>query len=323
MDKKLLVTGIDFLVEWCADYIKSAEFICTSDCSEENLCKRVVGCDGILSMQTMTYPITRKIVESGNKLKFIQSAGVGFEFIDLQAATENGVVVMNMPTGTTISVAEHTVGLILACSKNLIKGYQNIIKGKWRIFDLGVELQGKVLGMIGFGKIGYEVAKRMAAFEMEILVHDPFVKEEVIKDREWEKVDLMALLKESDIVTIHCPLTKETKGLIGENALSLMKKEAILINTARGGIVDEKALFKALAEGRIKGAGLDVYENEPIGGDNPLLSLENVVLTPHMAVQTTDAVLRFMKQNGEQVERALNGTYENVLNPGVLENRKK
>nr|MDO8081042.1 hydroxyacid dehydrogenase [Candidatus Freyarchaeota archaeon] len=323
MGKKLLVTGMDFLLDWVKQHIKSAEIICTSNVSEENLSQLVKDFDGILYMQALNYPITRKIIESGKKLKFIQSAGVGYERIDLQAATDNGVVVMNMPVGTTVSVAEHTIALILACSKNLVKAHENMVKGGWRIFALGVELWKKTLGIIGFGKIGREVAKRMKAFETNILVYDPYVGKEDIEKMGGKKVDLKALMKESDIVSIHSPLTKETEGLIGEEELGLMKPTAILINTARGELVDEEALYKALKEKRISCAGLDVYRQEPINKDNLLLTLDSVVLTPHMAVQTLDAVIRMMGQNGIQVEKALNGIYENVVNPEVLKKSKK
>lgn len=318
MSKKLLVTGMDFLLDWAKQHIKSAEIVCTPNVSEENLSQLIKDFDGILYMQALTYPITRKIIESGKKLRFIQSAGVGYERIDLDAATNNRVVVMNMPTGTTVSVAEHTIALILACSKNLVKAHENMVKGGWRFLYLGVELWKKTLGIIGFGKIGREVAKRMKAFEMNILAYDPYVKKEDVEKMGGLKADLKTLLKESDIVSIHSPLTKETKGLIGQEELGLMKPSAILINTARGELVDEEALYKALKEKRIGCAGLDTYTQEPINKDNPLLTLDNVVLTPHMAVQTLDAVMRMMEQNGIQVEKALNGIYENVVNPEVL-----
>ncbi len=323
MGKKLLVTGMDFLLDWVKQHIKSAEIVCTSDVSEENLCQMVKDADGILYMQALSYPITRKIIESGKKLRFISSAGVGYERIDVKAATDNGVVVMNMPVGTTVSVAEHTIALILACAKNLVKAHENVVKGGWRLLAMGVELWNKTLGIIGFGRIGREVVKRMRGFEMNILVYDPYVKEDEIKNLGGKKVDLETLLKESDVVSIHSPLTKETEGLIGEKELGLMKPTAIMVNTARGELIDEDALIKALKERRISYAGLDVFRNEPINKDNPLLTLDNVVLTPHMAVQTFDAVVRMMNQNGIQVEKALNGIYENVVNPEVLTKMKK
>lgn len=318
MVKKLLVTGMDFLLDWAKQHIKSADIVCTSNVSEENLSKLVEDADGILYMQALNYPITRKIIESGKKLRFIQSAGVGYELIDIQAATYNGVVVMNMPFGTTISVAEHTIALILTCSKNLVKAHENVVKGGWRLPGLGVELWKKTLGIIGFGRIGREVASRMKAFEMDILVYDPYVEEEEIEKMGCKKVDLKTLLKRSDVVSLHSPLTKETEKLIGEKELGLMKRTAILINTARGELVDEEALYKALSEKRISCAGLDAFRQEPIEKGNPFLYLDNVVLTPHMAVQTLDAVMRMMNQIGIQVEKALNGTYENVVNPEVL-----
>ena len=319
MNKKLLVTGLDYLPEWCREYIKSAEITCVPDVSEENLSQQVKDCDGILYMQTMSYPITRKIIESGKKLKFIQSAGVGYELIDITAATDNKVVVMNIPAATTVSVAEHTAALILACAKNLIQIHQSTVTGQWRIGVLGIELRNKNLGIIGFGRIGQEVAKIMKGFEMNLLVYDPFVQEKDIKKLSGKKVTLDTLLKESDVVTIHAPLMKETHELINEEKLNLMKSTAILVNTARGELVDEAALYNALHDEKIRCAGLDVFREEPVNEKNPLLSLENIVLSPHMAVQTSDGVLTLMRQNGEQVEKALHEIYENVVNPEVIE----
>jgi len=319
MDKKLLVTGLDYLPEWCREYIKSAEITCVPDVSEENLSQQVKDCDGILYMQTMSYPITRKIIESGKKLKFIQSAGVGYELIDIKAAADNKVVVMNIPAATTVSVAEHTAALILACAKNLIQIHQSTVTGQWRIGVLGIELRNKNLGIIGFGRIGQEVAKIMKGFEMNLLVYDPFVQEKDIKKLSGKKVTLDTLLKESDVVTIHAPLMKETHELINEEKLNLMKSTAILVNTARGELLDEEALYNALHNEKIRCAGLDVFREEPVNEKNPLLPLENIVLSPHMAVQTSDGVLTLMRQNGEQVEKALYGIYENVVNPEVIE----
>jgi len=228
---------------------------------------------------------------------------------------------MNMPTATTASVAEHAIALMLACARNLVKSHISLLEGRWRTMELGmgVELWKKKLGIIGFGRIGREVGKRMKSFEMDLLVYDPYVKKGDVEKAGGKKVDLKALLTESDIITIHSPLTKETRGLIGEEELGLMKDTAILVNSARGELVNEKALYKALSEGRLKAAGLDVFEKEPVEKENPLLSLDNVVLTPHTAAQTSDAMMRFMRQNGEQVEKALNDVYENVVNPEVLE----
>jgi D-3-phosphoglycerate dehydrogenase len=321
---KLLVTGMDFLPEWISQHIKSAEIVCTSDVSEESLSRKVKGFDGILFMQTVShYKITKKTIESGDKLRFIQSAGVGYEQIDVDAATDHGVVVMNLPTATTVSVAEHAIALIMACAKNIVKMHKAILEGGWRTMIFGVELWNKTLGVIGFGRIGRAVAERMKPFEMKILAYDPYVRESDMKKIGCKKVDLQTLLKESDVITIHSPLTKETKGLIGEAEFGLMKNSVILVNTARGELVDEKTMIKALSERRIAYAGLDVYEKEPIEKDNPLLTLENAVLTPHSAVQNQDAMSRLMNQNGIQLEKALNGIYESVVNPDVLKKLKK
>ena len=321
--KKLLVTGMDFLPEWCANYIKSAELLFASDTSEANLSAMVKDCEGILYMQMTTYPITRRVIDAGKQLRFIQSAGVGYELIDVAAATRRNVVVMNVPAATTISVAEHTAALILACAKNLVQVHKSLLEGFWRSGGFNIELRDKTLGIIGFGRIGREVAGVMKGLGMQLLVHDPFVKEADITALGGKKVDLPMLLRESDVVTLHAPLTKETTGLINAERLNMMKESAILVNTSRGELVDEQALHKALLDERIRCAGLDVYAQEPVDPKNRLLTLENVVLTPHMAVQTSDAVLRLMKANGEQVEKALHGVYENVVNPEVLANISK
>lgn len=319
----LLVTGMDFLPEWISHQIKSTGFTCTSDVSEEALSQRVKGFEGILFLQTTShYKITRKIIESGEKLRFIQTAGVGYEQIDLEAATDNGVAVMNLPSATTTSVAEHAVSLILACAKNIVKSDRIIRSGGWRTMDFGVELQSKTLGIIGFGRIGKEIANIMRAFEMKILVYSPHLTEQAAGEMGCRKVDLQTLLRESDVISISAPLTSETRKMVGEDEFKLMKKSAILVNTARGEIVDEAALIRALRNGRISSAGLDVFEHEPIEKDNPLLALDNVVLTPHNAVMNQDAMGRLMNQVGIQVENALKGIYENVVNPGVLNKLK-
>jgi D-3-phosphoglycerate dehydrogenase len=322
--KKLLVTGMPFLPEWISQHIKSAEIVCTSDVSEEDLSRKVKGFDGLLFMQTDShYKITRKIIESADKLKFIQTGGVGYDPIDVDAATDHGIIVMNVATATTVSVAEHAIALMLACAKNIVKMHNTVLKGEWRTMEFGMELWKKTLGIIGFGRIGRAVAERMKAFGMTILVYNSHINEADVNKAGYKTADLQTLLKESDVITIHAPLTKETKRLIGEAEFSLTKNTAILVNTARGEIIDEKAMIKALSAGRIGYAGLDVFEKEPIEKNNPLLTLGNVVLTPHSAVQNQDALLRLMNQNGEQLEKALNGIYENVVNPQVLKWKKR
>ncbi|MET1159887.1 MAG: D-2-hydroxyacid dehydrogenase [Thermoprotei archaeon] len=236
--------------------------------------------------------VTRRVIEAANKLKIIVRAGVGLDNIDLDAAKEKGIEVANVPEAATNSVAELAIGLMISVLRKIAYADRMMRQGKWvKKESMGFELRGKTLGIIGMGRIGRAVARiAYHGFGMKILYYDvyraPREFEEEVRAR---YVDLETLLRESDIVSIHVPLTPETKHLINEERLKLMKKNAILINTARGAVVNTNALIKALKEGWIAGAGLDVYEEEPLPPDHPLLKLDNVVLTPHIGASTYEA----------------------------------
>jgi D-3-phosphoglycerate dehydrogenase len=249
--------------------------------------------------------VTKDVIEKGKKLKVIARAGVGLDNIDVKAANEKGIIVLNAPEALTIAVAELTLGLIV-CAWHKIPQINYCLKSKSPIEEIKKEcLAGKTIGIIGLGRIGYNVAiKAIKAFGMKAIAYDPYVPPEKAKEIGVEMVTLDELLRNSDVITIHVPLTNETKGLIGENELKLMKKNALIVNTSRGGIINEEALFNALASKRIAGAALDVFENEP-PIDLRLCKLPNVVCTPHIGAQTKEAQIEVSIMTAKKVIEAL------------------
>ena len=231
-----------------------------------------------------------KIIEKSVNLSVIGRAGVGVDNIDISAATRRGIVVMNTPDANTISAAEHTMALILALSRNVSSGHNGLSNGEWnRHMLIGTELQDKTIGIVGLGKIGREVMQRSKAFNMQILGYDPFIPDDFFREDEVEICDLEFLIKKSDFITLHIPLTNETRNLFDYNNLIKMKKEARIINVARGGIINEYDLSKVLKEKKISGAALDVFESEPLDHDSPLISAPNIILTPHLGASTREA----------------------------------
>lgn len=252
--------------------------------------------------------VSSDIISVAAKLKYIGRAGVGLDNVDLNAATEKGIIVMNTPGGNTISTAEHTLSMLLALSRNIPQANASTKKGEWlRNKFMGVELYNKTLGVIGLGRIGKEVAKRAQAFGMKILAYDPFLSQEVAKAMDIEVVELEELLKEADYLTVHTPLTDETRHLISDKEFALMKKECRVINCARGGIIDEAALVRAIKDGKISGAALDVFEQEPIDKASELLKLDNVVLTCHLGASTEEAQVNVAIEIAQCVSDALLG----------------
>lgn len=242
------------------------------------------------------------------RLGIIGVASVGLDRIDLEAATRAGVMVVNAPTGNTIAAAEHCMALMLALLRRVPAAHASVSSGEWdRSRFTGRELRGKMLGIIGFGKIGKAVARRALGFEMRILAADPYLTEEQVSEGGARLVALPELLHRSDVVTVHTPLTAQTRHLIGRAQIEAMRPGTFVLNVARGGIVDEGALVEALRSGHLAGAGVDVYATEPITADNPLLSAPNVVLTPHLGASTAEAQDRVGLEMAEQLLQALDG----------------
>ncbi|MBI4051484.1 MAG: phosphoglycerate dehydrogenase, partial [Elusimicrobia bacterium] len=266
--------------------------------------------------------ITEPLLSKARNLKLIGRAGVGVDNIDVEAASRRGIIVMNVPGGNTLAATEHTFAMMLALSRNIPKAHQNLSSGKWDRKNLiGSELAGKTLGIVGLGRIGKEIAKRAQAFNMKILAHDPYVSAEYVQPLRIEMVSLETLLKSSDYVTLHTPLTEKTRHLINEKTLKLVKPEARLINCARGELIEEEALIKALQENRLRGAALDVFSQEPPPTDSPLIAASrscNLILTPHLGASTEEAQVKVASELAQNVRDYFqHGIARNAVNlPG-------
>ena len=252
--------------------------------------------------------VTADIIDAADRLKVIGRAGVGLDNVDLPAATKKGIVAMNTPAGNTTSTAEQTMSLIMALSRNIPQAVASLKAGKWeRSKFTGVELYGKTLGIVGLGRIGSTLAKMAQAFGMVVLGYDPYLSQEIAKKNGIKLVDLTEIYKTSDYITVHIPKTEETTHMIGDSQIALMKNTVRLINCARGGIIDEPALIKALQEKRIAGAALDVYEVEPPDFNSPLFKLDNCITTPHLGASTSEAQLNVAIEIAHAVKDALSG----------------
>lgn len=270
--------------------------------------------DGLINQYTL---LTREVLENLPRCRVISRYGVGVDSIDLQAATDLGIIVANVPDYCVEEVANHTIALILTLSRKTAFFDRKVKSNQWD-FRLGIpiyRMKGRTLGLIGCGRIGMEVAKKMSSFGVKVIVFDPYLQ----KTEEWiELKDLDAVLKESDMISIHCPLNESTRHLIGEKEFRKMEKRPLLINTSRGAIIDEKALIQALKEGLISGAGLDVLEKEPPDPTNPLLTMENVILTPHVSFYSVESISELKRRTAENVSSVLQGKWpRSVVNSQV------
>ncbi len=251
--------------------------------------------------------VSAEIIEAGHKLQVIGRAGVGVDNIDIEAATRKGIVVVNAPTGNTISAAEHTIAMMLALARHIPQANVRLKSGDWRRQDfLGTELRNKTLGIIGLGNVGSEVARRASGFQMRLIAYDPFVSTEYAQNLGADLVSLEVLLKESDFITIHTPLTKITRRLIGAKELAMVKPTVRIINCARGGVIDEEALYKAVEEGAAAGAAIDVFTEEP-AKDSILFKSDKILVTPHLAASTAEAQAGAALDVAEQIIAVLHG----------------
>src|SRR5437763_8209146 len=278
----------------------------------------VADCEGLIVRSATR--VTAELMDAAQSLRVIGRAGVGVDNIDVTAATSRGVVVMNAPDGNTITTAEHTIALLVALARSVPQANSSLKAGKWeRKNFVGTELQGKTLGIVGLGRIGKIVASRASALGMKIVAYDPFIATEQSRDLEIESAAFDEVLSRADFLTIHTPLTPDTRGLINAAALAKMKRGARVINCARGGLVDEAALYDAIESGRIAGAALDVFEQEPPPSDHPLLALNQVIATPHLGASTTEAQEGVAFTVAEQMrDFLLHGTLRGAVNVPAL-----
>ncbi|MEW6144724.1 MAG: phosphoglycerate dehydrogenase [Thermodesulfobacteriota bacterium] len=261
--------------------------------------------------------LTADLIEAGKNLRVIGRAGIGVDNVDVEAATKKGIVVMNTPEANAITTAEHTITLMLSLARQIPQAHASIKTGKWeRSKFKGIEIYGKTLGCIGLGNIGKLVAERALGLKMNVIAYDPFLSKEAAERIGVELVALDELLKRSDIITIHTPLTPETKDLINKDTIEKTKKGVVFINCARGGVINEKDIAEAIKSGRVAGAAFDVYANEPPEEGNPLLTLEeNVVFTPHLGASTEEAQTKVGVAIAEQIVDFLkNGVVKNAVN---------
>jgi len=281
--------------------------------SPEELVKEIKNYDAIIVRSATK--VTKEVIDAAPNLKIIGRAGIGLDNVDVDAATQRGIMVANAPEGNVISAAEHTLALLLAQARKIPQANTALKGSEWARKLKGVELYDKVLGVIGLGRVGALVAARAKGFEMRVVAYDPYVSKDRFQELGIELVDsLDELLKEADFITIHLPLTDSTRGLISDKEIGLMKNDVRIVNTARGGIIDEKALAKALESGKLAGAALDVFESEPCTS-SPLFNLDQVVVTPHLGASTVEAQDRAGIIIAQQVTAGLKGEFvSNAVN---------
>jgi D-3-phosphoglycerate dehydrogenase len=260
--------------------------------------------------------VTERIMTAGKQLKVIGRAGVGVDNIDLDAATKRGIIVINAPDGNTITTCEHTFAMMMALARHIPQAYMKTVGGVWdRKSFVGVELRNKILGVLGMGRIGSEVAARAKAFGMEVYGYDPFLTEERADKLGVRKASVDDIIRNADFITVHTPLTAETRHMIGKDQFAIIKKGVRIINCARGGIIDELALIEAIDAGQVAGAAFDVFEEEPPAADHPFLTHPKVIVTPHLGASTIEAQENVAIDVSEQLLHILRGeAFKNAVN---------
>lgn len=312
---KVVITDYEFSTleqEEAALGSLDVEIIRAQCCTEEDVIEVAKDADALINQYA---PISRKVIESLPNLKVVSRYGIGVNTIDVEAATEHGVIVGNVTDYCLDEVSDHAFALIMACARKVVTLNNAVKNGNWD-YKVSVpifRLPGRVLGLVGFGKIPQTLAKKAQAFGINVISYDPFVSAEVASEFNVALVDLNELCEKSDFISVHAPLIEATRGMISDEQFDLMKKEAFIINTARGPVIDEKALIRALEAGKIGGAGLDVLEDEPIASDHPLLKMDNVILNPHAAWYSEESQLELQRKTAQNVADVLSGYYPTYL----------
>ncbi|MPY93313.1 MAG: C-terminal binding protein [Acidimicrobiia bacterium] len=299
-----------------------AEIVEVAAATDEEFLAGCSGCDAIIT--SWGFPITRRLIESLQRCRVIGVGSVGVDMVDIDAATEAGIVVTNTPDIFIEEVADHAMALLLGCARRVTEMHQMVVEGRWfegrPLLSSYPRLWGSTLGLVSFGNVARAVARRARAFGLHLAAYDPFVSELTMTAEGVEPVTSLAeLLERSDHVSVHAPLNRDTYHLIGADALGHMRQGAVLVNTGRGGVVDELALEQALASGHLAAAALDVLEQEPPGPDHPLLQRPNVILSPHVASATSRMRPETRRRVGREVALVLSGRWpRSSVNPTVL-----
>jgi D-3-phosphoglycerate dehydrogenase len=318
---KVVITDYEYeTLSWEEEALSKigAEFVKCQCQTEQELIEATCEADAILVQYAH---ITRNVMAHMKKCRAIVRYGVGLDCIDLDAATDHGIMVANIPDYGLEDIADHAIALMLTVARKVTQLNQAVHEGRWdyKLAKPLFRLRGKTLGLIGFGRIARMTADKAKAFGMDILAFDPYVDKNIADSCEVKLVDLDTVLSSADVLSLHAPVTDQTVHVINEEALAKMKNNCILVNTARGALVDEAALFNALKNGKLAGAGLDVSEKEPINPNNKLLTLPNVVFTPHSAWYTEEAQASLQQQAAQEIVRALSGErLLSLANPAVI-----
>lgn len=322
---KVVITDFDYdIIEPEIKMLNSigAEVITAHCKTEDEVIEVAKDADGIICQYA---PVTRNVIEKLTKCRVVARYGIGFDTIDVDAATERNIIVCNVTDYCWGEVSDHAFALLISWGRKIVQQDRAVYDGVWD-YKAGLpirRLQGQVLGLIGYGHIPQTLAKKAQAFGMEVIAYDPFIPVQIADKTNVKLVDLDTLCIQADYVSVHTPLNKSTKGIISHKQLKQMKETAFLINTARGPVIDEQALIKALYNKEIAGAGLDVLEVEPISEDNPLRKMENVILTPHIAYYSSESELELKQKTAQNIIDVLTGFYPSyIVNKDIMEKVK-
>jgi D-3-phosphoglycerate dehydrogenase len=312
---KILITDYEFSSlapeKEIADQL-GAELITAQCRTEDEVIEAAREVDGIINQYA---PLSRRVIENLEKCKVISRYGIGVDTIDLVAATEKGIIVGNVTDYCIDEVSDHAFALLISSARKVTELNRAVKQKNWD-YKIGVpifRLRDRILGLVGLGKIPQSLAQKAQAFGIKVIAYDPYVSTELAKELGIELVDLNQLCSQADYISVHAPLMESTRGMISKEQFDLMKKEAFIINTARGPVIDEKALISALQEGKIAGAGLDVVEQEPIPNDSPLLQMDQVILNPHVAWYSEESQIELKRKTAQNVADVLSGFYPTYL----------